>query len=346
VSDIGLRVTSPAPREAWLDVVEASDDALAFHTPAWTETMTAFGGYVDVSRLYETRSGRRAVLPLIRRARMPGRLAIDESLPFGWGFGGLVSAGGLSADELRGVWDDLRGRHVLRTSLRQNPLADPAAVDGSSAGLVTVPRLAHVLDLAGGFDEVWNKRFRGTARTAVRKAEKAGVEVEAGSSQELVSSFYELYLESIDRRTAQERLVAIAGWRSRRREPRRKFELVAAQLRDACRIFVARHDGRPAAAIIVLFQGRNASYWRGAMSKDIAAPTRANYLLHSLAIQEACAAGCRYYHMGETGGAASLSQFKTRFGATAVDYPEYRLESAALISALRMLGPLARLRRG
>jgi hypothetical protein len=97
-------------------------------------------------------------------------------------------------------------------------------------------------------------------------------------------------------------------------------------LRDACRISVAwTPEGEPAAAILVL-QGRNAHYTRGMMNKDLAGPTRANYLLHKIAIEDACTAGCRHYHMGESGPSSSLAQFKTRFGASPHPYAEYHLE--------------------
>ena len=42
--------------------------------------------------------------------------------------------------------------------------------------------------------------------------------------------------------------------------------------------------------------------------------------------EAACDAGCTTYHMGETGSSASLSQFKTRFGARPVAYQELRIE--------------------
>ncbi len=62
------------------------------------------------------------------------------------------------------------------------------------------------------------------------------------------------------------------------------------------------------------------------MDQDLAGPTLANYLLHKMAIEEACQAGCRYYHMGETGTSRPLAQFKTHFGAHEIPYAEYRLE--------------------
>jgi lipid II:glycine glycyltransferase (peptidoglycan interpeptide bridge formation enzyme) len=102
------------------------------------------------------------------------------------------------------------------------------------------------------------------------------------------------------------------------------------------RLWVAWHDGRPAAGILVLQGEHNAHYTRGAMDREVAGPTRANDLLHRLAIEEACAAGCHSYHMGETGASESLARFKEGFGARPVPYAEYALERL----------PLTRLERG
>ena len=79
-----------------------------------------------------------------------------------------------------------------------------------------------------------------------------------------------------------------------------------------------------------MLQDRNAHYTRGAMDETLAGPTSAAYLLHKLAIEAACASGCRHYHMGDTGRRASLAQFKTRFGAEEVAHTEYRLERLPL----------------
>jgi len=66
------------------------------------------------------------------------------------------------------------------------------------------------------------------------------------------------------------------------------------------------------------------------MDEELAGPTRANYLLHKLAIEEACAEGCQHYHMGESGGNPALAQFKTRFGAEPHCYCEYHFERLPL----------------
>jgi hypothetical protein len=66
------------------------------------------------------------------------------------------------------------------------------------------------------------------------------------------------------------------------------------------------------------------------MNPEVVGTSRANNLLQKLAIEEACRAGCRYYHMGETGNSKSLAQFKASFGAVPVHYHEYTFERLPL----------------
>ena len=165
---------------------------------------------------------------------------------------------------------------------------------------MVVPRLAHVLELEGGFARVWGEALHGTARTAVRKAERSGSPWSGTRPADWCPCSTSSIERSLDRWAAAARAAGARALARSRRDSLRKFELIARTLGEACRIWVAWRDRQPAAAILVL-QGTNASYVRGMMDKELAGPTRANYLLHKLAIEEACEAGCRHYDMGETG---------------------------------------------
>lgn len=335
-------VVTPAPRAVWQAVHDADPDALVSQTPDWLDCICAVAGYADESRLYDFGSGRHVVLPLAARARLPNALAVRASPPRAWGMGGAVAPGGARAEEVAAIFADLHAGRGLRTLVRPNPLHDPLWAAARPPGAVSIPRRAHVLDLSGGFDRVWNERFSGKARTGARRAERAGVVVERDSTGRLVPVFYDLYLRSLDRwASKQHEPRALAQWRGRRRDSRRKVLAIARTLGEACRIWVAWHDGRPAAAIVVL-QGRNASYTRGAMDAEVARETHANDLLHRHAIEEACAAGCRSYHMGESGQSVSLSKYKSKFGAEAFDYAEYSLERLPVTSIDRSLRRVAK----
>ena len=88
---------------------------------------------------------------------------------------------------------------------------------------------------------------------------------------------------------------------------------------------------------MILQDGANADYFRGAMHKPLASRCHANSLLHKLAIEDACNKGCRFYNMGETGGLEGLARYKSRLGATPQSYAEYWLERVPITSLDRAL---------
>jgi lipid II:glycine glycyltransferase (peptidoglycan interpeptide bridge formation enzyme) len=95
-------------------------------------------------------------------------------------------------------------------------------------------------------------------------------------------------------------------------------------------VWVAWQDEHPAAALIVLRQGAQAKYWRGAMDRALASPTRANDLLHRLAIEDACRSSCTHYSMGESRPGSGLARFKSGFGAQEHLTETYRTERLPL----------------
>ncbi len=317
---------APVPRRTWRELVAHDADGLVSQTPEWLDAM-ARSGYEDASRMYETLDGGRAVLPLARRCGSVPRWAAPlASMPAAWGMGGVLADGPVGVRDLARIVDDLGRLSAVQISVRPNPLHAQLWAEATRGAAIAVPRRAHVLDLAGGPDVVWDRRFASAARRAVRKALAAGVEVRCGGGPELLCDFRRLWELSIVRWAAvQHEPLAVARLRAHRRDPPAKFMHVAAVLPGALRVRVAYRDGAPLAGIIVLL-GANASYTRGAMDKSLAARLGANEFLHWSAIQEACAAGCRHYHLGETGSSASLARFKEKLGARPVAYAEYRFE--------------------
>src|SRR5438876_910923 len=92
-----VNISSPAPRDAWEEVLRRAPLALETQSPAWADATCAAGGFEDASRLYETANGRRLVLPLLRRSfaggggacGTAGRLVPEfylrlEQAPAGW----------------------------------------------------------------------------------------------------------------------------------------------------------------------------------------------------------------------------------------------------------------------
>jgi len=199
-----VRVVSPAPHRAWEEVLRSDPYALESQSPAWAAAMCAAGGFEDVSRLYETAEGRRLVLPLLRRSMAGGLLAFDRANQPHCGVSGIIAAGGATAGEIGAVLDDLAGRRVLAQSVSPGPLLAQAWFAAAPVRATTVPHRAHTLDLAGGWDEIWSKRFSRTSRRGVRHAERAGVTVACHTSGQGVPEFCHLLEHAVVRLHVEE----------------------------------------------------------------------------------------------------------------------------------------------
>jgi Acetyltransferase (GNAT) domain len=278
-----------------------------------------------------TAGNSRFVLPLVRRSGPRSVGGWLWSLPRSWGSGGLIGAH-LDAEVVGAVFDDLASLHAARVVVRPDPLRQPWQTAASERKVHASTRRAHVVDLAEGLDAV-RVRLPAVTRRNLRIAEKRGVRIEVDRNGSLLPAYRQLYTMSVTRwATQHNEPIALAQWRARRRDPPGKFDTIAHHMGEAFRLYVAFDGDTPAAAIVVLF-GRTASYLRGAMNRDVAAPIRANDLLHWTAIQAACAAGCSRYHMHDTGASTSLARFKERFGAIPIDYHDYRIERYPLTRA-------------
>ena len=122
----------------------------------------------------------------------------------------------------------------------------------------------------------------------------------------------------------------LTRWRTIRATPPKMLAAVSEHFGKDCGIWVARSEGVPVAAIIVIQSGTHAKYWRGAMDKELATPVRANEFLHSLAIEQACRDGHRCYEMGQSRPGSPLAAFKEKLGATMQSGHKLRAERIPL----------------
>jgi hypothetical protein len=318
------RVVTPAPRNVWDQLVAADPASLVDHSPAWLDVMSATAPYRDASRLYELSDGRRYVLPLARRRGPLDAVGVESGFPDGWGIGGLV---GPDRDQaaIAAVLDDLAGRREVFTRVRPDPLDGERWQAVAPAGVVTRPRRAHVIDLRPGLDALRSGLHKSTRRNVV-KGENAGLHVTNTATPEHLAAYYRLYELSLRRWAERSREpVRLALWRGRRRDPLSKLATMAEVLGDQFRVWLAWEDGVAIAGSIILL-GNTAHGTRGAIDRERAAPTRASFLLEWLAIEEAVAAGCASYHLGETGTSESLAKFKEGFGGQSWSYHDLRFE--------------------
>ena len=313
-------VTSPVPRAEWESVLRSDENAVVTQSLPWRDAVFASGRYQDVSALYEFSSGHRVLMPMARARWELPRAAVVTSWPRIWSVGGPVSQGGrITPAEATAVLADVTRRGTLATRITLGPQADDVWLDAAARHFRIDRGGCHMVDLAGGFDHVWQHKFRSSARTAVRKAERSGVEIEVDRSGRLLGVVSDLQEKAIRyRAAAQNQSVWLTRWRMSQISPTSpaQLALVARQFGSACATWVARSGGEPVAAIIVLRSGAHVKYWRGAMDKERATLVRANELLHRLVIEQACQEGARWYDMGGSPLGSPLAAFKEKLGAS------------------------------
>lgn len=338
----GVRIVSPAPREAWRRALAADPDAVATQTPEWLDCVCRTTGRVDASRLYELPDGRRLVLPLVAR-RVAGVSVAEESFPYGWGYGGLLGdrIGPTEAD-VRLVLADLARRPVVRTAVVPTSLAGAPWSAAAPPGAVRMPYRAQVIDLSEGYEHLWEKVFKRQVRNSVRKAERFGLDVrrERGDDPDGVGvrAFAELYGQSIDKWAEQRGQPRWLALRVAARQDRPgQVRAVAAALGERCVVWSAHHEGRPVAVNVVLQHGQHALGWLSAMDTALARETLATYVLHVRSFEAAAAEGVRSFHMGESDPGSAPEKFKAYFGARPVDYEALRLERLPLTRAEKRL---------
>ncbi len=242
------------------------------------------------------------------------------------GFGGLVGPHACDPHVIADVLQDLAATHSLRLRLRANPLsghvwatscpAKPHRVLGSRA---------HVLDLRPGPDALF-AAMKKEARRHIRRCRALDLDVEVGSGSHLIEAYQQLRRLSVARWAEKSHEpLWLAMQRERWAEPPRRMYALADRLGDRYRMWVVRIDGHPVAANVVAF-GRNAHATRAVMDRERVGSLGVMAYLDWLAIEEACASGARWYHLGESGTAASLSAYKESLGAHAYAYDEIRFE--------------------
>ncbi len=327
----GLRIVSPAPRQIWRQALAGDPTALPSQTPEWVDWLCATRGRTDASRLYQFPGGRQLVLPLVART-CGGLLLSEESMPYGFGYGGaLVTGGRPTAGEIRAILGDLADRPAARASLVPNPLNAGPWEDNAPASAVRLPFLCQFVDLAGGFESVWSERYRSQTRSKLRKALKSGLDIRRYPDPAIVEAFAELNARSVERWAAQRgQPLWAARLVERCRDRVGQLTTASAALGDMCVVRSAHLHGRPVAVVASLHFGQQAVGWLAAMDRELANRTSGSTLLQSMAIEDACNKGARYFHMGESDPGSGVESSKAALGGTPLRYNALRFERLPL----------------
>jgi hypothetical protein len=330
-------------REAWDAFVDASPEAWLWHRYDLCEALGHWDHSADASFALREDGRLVAVMPL--RAITYRRLRLLDACD-------VESLGGPAVLEGLGRRLAARVREAAILEARERATGTPMelrvvlpplapALRGDDAprvnpllelGLENTLTQTWVVDLRPGTDALW-EGLEGRARTAVRKAERVGIQVrDARPDTADLDAYEQLHLATCARTGAQP-------------HPRAYFEAIWAHFLSAglAWILLAEHDGAVVAA-------RNFGVYKGAAltwtaaGLDEAGPLGANAMLQWEAMRRLAAEGVEWCETGESFPNAAdakqrgLSEFKRSFGGDL--RPFYRGRMDLRPKALRRLDAL------
>ena len=164
--------------------------------------------------------------------------------------------------------------------------------------------LYYKVHLPSSYDEWFTQK--GMDRSNIRKADKAGIEVEIGG-MEMLEDFYKMFLCSFERWQKEDRA----------KDPhtierfRRMFEIPSSCTKIAC----ARYEGRVVSAVIFCHYKNTAGAFNSGTDFEYQKLRASDYTFSEI-IRYLIGQGVGELHLGGTLGGKNLSQFKRKLGAT------------------------------
>jgi hypothetical protein len=276
----------------WVEFITRHPASSIFHTAAWLRALQRTYGYTPAA--LTTTPPDTPLADGIAFCRIRSRITGDRlaSLPFS------DHCQPLSAPkELLSALPEICRREKLKY-VELRPLVLP-----SESGLSVSKRYRfHVLDLHPSLEDLFRRLHPDCIRRKIRRAEREGLECEAGRSAHLIDEFYALQVITRRRHGLPP-------------QPRKWFQNVVNEMGGGVMIRVARFKGRAISAILMLQHKQTAIYKYGC--SDAEDNNRGGMqLIMWKAIEEAKAAGMQSMDMGrgdiEDEG---LALYKERWGA-------------------------------
>jgi hypothetical protein len=316
---IELLDTFPAELDA---VADASPLATFYHTGAWLLSFAE--AYPRLRfRCLVARDGEATAAYLPYFVSRRGPFSVLWSLPFGTYGGPVGRSDGAACEEL------LR---AYRRQLSRPGVIEVGWVDFRNARAAgdagAIASETHVVDMAGGFDVVWNSRYDKARRRRVRRAEEAGIVVARGGGLHDVIRFFGVYRERL------------RDWDRGEGHPQQLFTSLVSRGGERVRLYLASQGEELLGGHLNFYYKDEVIAWYG-MASARGGELQAGTLLYATCMREACEAGYRSYNLGSSLGKASLIEYKESLGGVGYRYPTFRQRrlAARVAAALRRGGP-------
>jgi hypothetical protein len=295
-------------RKEWLELLESWPGREVFAHPDYL-SLYAGVGETPICAVYRCSEGQ-VIYPLVLRDLGatpfwgPDRDKLHDAIspPFGYGgpfVDGPGDRGALIGRFFKEYEHWASSRHLVAEYLTLSP---KDGADVAYPGELTIRAPSVVRMLAGSADQIWSD-YKGSVRTDVRTAQRAGVTVELDRCGQRLEDFLDIYADMMARRQAPARYAM----------SRRFVERLNGALPGHYVYCHALLDGRVVSTELALLSADSTFFFRGATRVD-ASRARPNHLLKHALILWSLDQGKRFYLLG--GGVAaddSLYRYKLAF---------------------------------
>ena len=314
-------IDSAAQEGAWEDFLVGTPGALVYHSIRYRNLLVDHLG-CDAEYLMALEGGEiRGVLPLMWSGEDGARIC--NSLPFYGSHGGPVATAPEFEEELLEAWNErVTDASTLAGTMVANPFLDRAAP--LPAHTMTDERISQITELPDQAveDEIM-ALIRPEARRNVRTALRLGVSVELDNGDAALAELNRIH---------QENMRAIGGLA----KSEDFFEAIPRHLRaeDDFDVWIARLDGEPLAALLVLRYNGVAEYFTSGTRLEHRGDNPHSALLVA-AMSHAARRGCRRWNWGGTWvGQTGVYRFKRKWGAQETRYRYFvQINDKALLDA-------------
>ena len=282
MSDISVFLAGPGDEAAWKDYVYQHPDAHFFHLIEWREILPTVYGYRPFYLMARNAAGQIVgVFPLfLVRSLVFGRTL--KSLPFHF-LGGLLASSQRAQRELIMQAERLAQRH--RVDYLEVKTCSPWDIDNPR--VLEAPRYTGYAVRLQADPEALLKSFKYNHRYSIRKAQRT-VGVDFGSTAEHVETFYALHLLATRNLGLPPHAYQLFA------ELRRHFGD-----RGMMQVGIARHEGQPISAILLLLFRHTILYMWGASNIEYRSLC-ADPLLHWSAMKWGCENDYHAFDFGMT----------------------------------------------
>ena len=309
---VELRQIDPLQDPRWPELVDRSDASSVFHRREWLLALQRTYGYEPVAFTASPEGCplREGLLFCRVNSWITGKRLV--SLPFSDHCEPLVDDPETLAGMLEAV-KSLVGPEGKYIELR------PIETRSLPVGFRSTDRFYwHTVDLCPGLDEIFARFHKSHTQRAIRKADRVGVAIEDERSIAALKAFYVLHTMTRHRHGIPV-------------QPFRWFTNLMESFGDRLRVYTARLDGRPVAAILTLAHKTTLVYKYGCSDARYNS-SGATSALFWRAIRDAKSAAFSELDLGRSDlEDEGLQSFKDHLGATRkmLSYYRYRSESVS-----------------